>query len=104
VNGTINENLIRKDVVCTGMCFEDATSYPSVTHPNGDSADTSYFLTLEEEQVKADAFKKFHFEHIYRGNSGWYKDIKGTSYSDGHEDHLHSGDFNSNVLQIIKEK
>ena len=92
----------REDVKCTGMCFSDATSYPSVTHPNADSADTSYFSTLDEEQIKVNAFKKFHFEHIYRGKTGWYSDLKQTAYSKGHEDHLHSGDFNSNKIIIIK--
>lgn len=75
----------RKDVLCTGMCFEYATSYPSVTYPNGDSADTAYFSTLNEEQIKVNSFKKFHFENIYRGNGSWYANLKGTSYSSGHE-------------------
>ncbi|MGV0964669.1 hypothetical protein [Empedobacter falsenii] len=86
------------------MCFKDATSYPSVTHPNGDSADTAYFPTLELEQKKVDAFKKFHFEKIYRGSGGWFPKLKGTNPSSGHEDHLHSGEFNSSIIKEKKEQ
>lgn len=83
------------------MCFENATSYPSLTHPNGDSADTAYYSTLELEQKKVNAFKKFHFKNIFRGKGSWYPKLVGTKYSNGHEDHLHSGDFDSSVV-IIK--
>ncbi|GAA3771747.1 hypothetical protein [Flavobacterium ginsengiterrae] len=93
----------REDVLCTGMCFDDATSYPSVTHPNGDCADTAYYSTLSLEQKKVNAFKDFHFEKIYRGSGSWYSSLVGTIYSSGHEDHLHSGEFNLNVVKIIKE-
>lgn len=85
------------------MCFEDVTSYPSVTHPNGDSADTSYYPTLQLEQKKVDAFKFFKFVHIYRGNSSWYSKLKNSGYMAGHEDHLHAGDFDSSSVDIIKE-
>jgi hypothetical protein len=94
----------REDVLCTGMCFADATSYPSVTHPNGDCADTAYYPTLALEQKKVDAFKFFHFEKIYRGNTSWFSNLIGTIFSSGHEDHLHSGEFNTNVVIIIEEK
>lgn len=91
------------NVECSGMCFEDATSYPSLTHPNGDSADTIYFTDFKKEQEKVNAFKKFHFTKIYRGKTGWYPNLKGTIYSAGHEDHLHSGEFDSNAIKIIKK-
>lgn len=93
----------RTDVLCTGMCFEDATSYPSVTHPNGDSADTAYYSTLTVEQKKVNAFKYFNFKNIYRGKTGWYPSLIGTKYSKGHEDHLHAGDFDSSIVKTIKE-
>jgi len=93
----------RADVLCTGMCFEDATSYPSVTHPNGDSADTAYYSALAVEQKKVNAFKHFNFKNIYRGKTGWYPNLIGTKYSKGHEDHLHAGDFDSNIVKTIKE-
>lgn len=93
----------RTDVLCTGMCFEDATSYPSVTHPNGDSADTAYYSTLALEQKKVDALKFFHFKNIYRGKGSWYSSLVGTKYSGGHEDHLHAGDFDLAVVKTVKE-
>ncbi len=85
----------RGDVVCTGMCFGDATSYPSVTHPNGDSVDTAYLSTLANEQLKVDAFRDHYFTNILRGNISWYPQLTNTAYSSGHNDHLHSGDFNN---------
>ncbi len=96
--------LNRKDVQSTGMCFADATSYPSVSHPNGDSVDTTYYKTQDIEQQKVDAFIKFHFTKIYRGNTGWYSKLKGTLYASGHEDHLHAGEFDSSVIVIKNEK
>lgn len=92
---------LKKEVECTGMCFSDATSYPSLSHPNGDSADTEYFTSLIEEQKKVDAFKKFHFVKIYRGDAGWYPSLKNTSYSDGHNNHLHAGEFDNTKIKII---
>lgn len=90
-----------EDVLCTGMCFEDATSYPSVTHPNGDSADTAYFSTIEKEQKKVDAFHFFQFKNIYRGKSNFYANLNNTKYSSGHEDHLHAGDFDMITVKTI---
>jgi len=93
----------RTDVECTGMCFSDSTSYPSLSYPNGDSVDTVYFNTLEEEQKKVDSFLKFNFTHIYRGNASWYAKLKVTSYSKGHEDHLHSGEFDISKIKIVSK-
>ena len=42
-----------KTMICNGMCFEDATSYPSLSHPNGDSADTLYSTNLATEKGKS---------------------------------------------------
>ena len=83
------------------MCFGDATSYPSVTHPNGDSVDTAYLSNLANEQLKVNAFNDNYFANIYRGSSSWYGSLTDTSFSSGHESHLHSGDFdNSKVLTL----
>lgn len=90
-----------EDVLCTGMSFEDATSYPSVTHPNGDSVDTSYFSTIEKEQKKVDAFHFFKFKNIYRGKLFFYSKLKNSIYMDRHEDHLHAGDFDSSIVKTI---
>ena len=95
------EQLGRGDVICTGMCFGDATSYPSVTHPNGDSVDTTYFSTLAEEQTKVNAFRDYYFTNILRGDLSWYPSLVGTRFSSGHNDHLHSGDFDTGKVQVI---
>ena len=104
----------RIDVLCTGMCFADGTSYPSVSHPNGDSVDTAYLSTLKDEQIKVDAFKKFNFKHILRGQGwkmrekkkvttiSWLGKLKNSSYHSGHEDHLHAGDFDLTKVKVIK--
>ena len=82
------------------MCFEDATSYPSLTHPNGDSANTQYSTNLATEQKKVKAFILFHFTRIFRGKGSWYPLLKGTKYATDHETHLHAGDFDTNKITI----
>lgn len=108
------------NIVCTGMCFGDATSYPSVSHPNGDSADTGYLSTLELEQKKVDAFKKFGFTRIYRGQGfkmvknkqnqmekvitiPWLPHLKNSEFMPQHEDHLHAGEFNLDRIKVVKK-
>ena len=83
------------------MCFEDATSYPSVTHPNGDSVDTAYLSNLASEQLKVNAFRDNYFTNIYRGSSSWFGSLLNTSYSGSHEDHLYSGDFDNNNVTTL---
>ncbi|MEN7547057.1 hypothetical protein AAG747_04015 [Rapidithrix thailandica] len=110
--------LDREDVVCTGMCFADATSYPSVTHPNGDSVDTAYLATLAREQLKVDALNDHYFVNIFKGRGyknvrrrvngqmtsvrvttiSWLPSLTGATAIGGHEDHLHAGDFDSDRI------
>lgn len=85
----------------TGMCFGDATSYPSVSHPNGDSVDTIYTTSQAVEQRKVTAFHEYGFAHILRGQSGWYGRLTNSSFARNHETHLHSGDFDDNFLQLL---
>ncbi|MRG98038.1 hypothetical protein [Polyangium spumosum] len=89
----------RGDIVCTGMCFDDATSYPSVTHPNGDSADTLYLTTQADEQLKVNALRDHYFARIRRGSSGWKGGLQHTVYTPFHEDHLHAEDFD--VARVV---
>jgi hypothetical protein len=84
-----------------GMCFGDATSYPSVTHPNGDSVDTDYTSTLAVEQRKVDAFHEYGFTRILRGQNGFYGSLRNSTYARNHEGHLHSGDFDDNFLEPL---
>ena len=79
----------------------NATSYPSVTHPNGDSVDTTYLSTLAIEQTKVNAFRDHYFTNILRGSNSWYPNLVDTAYSNVHNDHLHSGDFDSSLVVVM---
>ncbi len=85
----------------TGMCFGDATSYPSKSHPNGDSVDTSYTANLATEQRKVNAFHEYGFTHILRGRNSFYGSLINSTYMAYHEDHLHAGDFSDDFLQPL---
>lgn len=91
----------RGDVQCTGMCFGDATSYPSVSHPNGDSADTAYLSTQTAEQNKIDAFRDHYFRTILRGCTGWKGSLQNAQYLVGHDDHLHAGEFQVGLVVVL---
>ncbi|MFL0086028.1 hypothetical protein V2754_09320, partial [Tenacibaculum maritimum] len=72
-----------------GACEEDGTCYPSVSHINGQSIDTSY-LNDKDEQKFINAMHKFGFTSQLRGSSK----KKYTNTTDGgklHNNHLHSG-------------
>jgi hypothetical protein len=90
-----------QQMTSTGMCFADATSYPSVSHPNGDSIDTIYTASLAVEQRKVTAFHEFGFTNILRGQGGWYGSLTNSRFARNHESHLHSGDFDDNFLQLL---
>lgn len=85
----------------TGMCFGDATSYPSLAHPNGDSVDTSYLANQGNQQNLLNAFVDWNFTQVIAGvtQSTWLRNAH--SYAADHNDHLHSGDFNSNSIHSI---
>lgn len=85
----------------TGMCFGDATSYPSVSHPNGDSIDTTYASSLAVEQRKVNAFHDYGFAHILRGRTSFYGQLTNSTYHANHETHLHSGDFDDAFLHDL---
>lgn len=85
----------------TGMCFGDATSYPSLAHPNGDSVDTSYLTNRVNQQNLLNAFVDWNFTQVIAGTeqSTWLRNAH--SYAADHNDHLHSGDFNGNSIHTI---
>lgn len=93
--------LDRNDVRCTGMCFADATSYPSVTHPNGDSVDTGYLAAAATEQLKVNAFRDHYYTAIISGTTGWKANLANTTHRTDHNDHLHSGDFDTARVLIL---
>lgn len=112
------------------MCFGDATSYPSVSHPNGDSIDTRYLGTTqtrgldfyplmsnydsEREDVFAEAFRNWGFSEIGAGNED---DGRGGTpianfnhlannvhfRNSAHNNHLHAGNLPDNVAYILNE-
>lgn len=53
------------------------------------------------EQQKVNAFRDHYFTNILRGNKSWYPQLLNTAYSSGHNDHLHSGDFDLNRVQLL---
>lgn len=105
-------------VESTGMCFEDATSFPSISHPNGDSIDLRYFgnhanaatpaelAERAKDVLMADTFRAWFFSQIVCGNHqlAWLNGHV-TGNNAAHNDHLHSGNFdrNGNLVQVINE-
>ena len=87
----------------TGMCFEDATSYPSQEHPNGDSIDTVHRGPLAEKQATVAQFKQWGFTKIISGSAPQFSNDGADAYNGAHNDHLHAGNFDpaNNVTDII---
>lgn len=92
------------NMVSTGMCFEDATSYPSVSHPNGDSIDTEHRNTAQERQATVAQFIGWGFTQVISGNAAQYLNDGAHQHQADHNSHLHSGNFDvpNNVRNIIQ--
>ncbi|MCX8523670.1 DUF4280 domain-containing protein [Chryseobacterium formosus] len=91
-------------VKTTGSCFREGSCFPSQFHVNGESVDTKYFLNLETDQKFINAMMLFHFRERKVGNDSYFKKLQNTSDGgDLHDDHLHSGNFDSSKVKIIKE-
>lgn len=86
----LNYNNVRS----TGMCFRDATSYPSVSHPNGDSIDTIYLETQVKRHAIIDAFREWGFTQIISGTNAIHNGDGADLHNAAHNNHLHSGNFN----------
>ena len=92
------------DIILTGSCFGDATSYPSVSHPNGDSLDLSYISRYSEQvdnqdQTLINAFDSWGFSQIITGSTQtWLQSDRQNRF---HNDHLHVGNFISNLIAEI---
>lgn len=95
VLGQYNNTGIR----CTGMCFGDATSYPSVSHPNGDSVDTGYMQNQDNQIGLLNAFLNWNFTNIWASLTRRTWLVGAHRYDTVHDDHLHSGDFDSNSIE-----
>lgn len=89
------------DVQSTGMCFADATSYPSVSHPNGDSIDTAYLDNRVNQQKLLNAFVGWNFTQVIAGRTqqAWLNNAH--AYAADHNTHLHSGNFDSNSIETL---
>ncbi len=90
------------EVTSTGMCFGDATSYPSLSHPNGDSIDTGYLANQNTNQQKLlDAFIGWNFTEVIAGTAQqrWLNNAH--RYRADHDNHLHSGNFDSNSIEPL---
>ncbi len=77
------------DIVSGGMCEEDGTCFPSISHNNGQSVDTSYLDDDIREQNFINAMNKFGFDGQLRGYAK--KKFDHTTAKSHHNSHLHSG-------------
>jgi len=95
------------DVVSTGSCVEDGTSFPSVKHNNGNAIDTLYQngvagLTngqrLARDQTIVDGMHRYGAQEILRGPNNHYSAALTTATNGGalHKSHLHSGEITLN--------
>jgi len=80
-------------IECTGSSYEDSSCYPSTSHVNGQSIDTTYLNKKTDQQKFIDALWKFGFKLHYIGSSMSYTHGTKDKY---HNDHLHSGSFTPN--------
>lgn len=98
--GHLNYN----DMVTTGMCFEDATSYPSVSHPNGDSIDTAHRNTHAQRVATVAQFIDWGFTQVISGDQPQYLNDGAHQHQADHNNHLHSGNFDAanNITDIIQ--
>lgn len=119
--GVLAETSI-SSIESTGMCFSDATSFPSVTHPNGPSIDTRFIgqsrtrkLTFsqlineydeEAEKSLVKAFVDWGFTDVVVGDHKRFNSLKefAHKYKSDHNNHLHAGLFSSSAVQILNEK
>lgn len=89
------------NVQSTGMCFEDGTSYPSVSHPNGDSIDTVYLETQLKRRAIIAAFKEWEFTQVISGTDAMHNGDGADLHSADHNSHLHSGNFDLTSVEDI---
>ncbi|MFZ3165985.1 MAG: hypothetical protein WA130_00105 [Candidatus Methanoperedens sp.] len=87
------------NVESTGMCFEDATSYPSISHPNGDSIDSRYLETQVKKRAIIASFIDWGFAQVI---SGMADPLDGAHLHNAqHNDHLHAGNFPDAKVKVI---
>lgn len=87
------------NVQSEGMCFADATSYPSKEHPNGDSIDTIHLDTPAERRTIIAACRQWGFRHIISGSAPKFNGDGADAHRADHDTHLHWGNFNELTVQ-----
>lgn len=92
-------------VASTGMCFADATSYPSLSHPNGDSIDTAYLgdtpAQRTRQQTLLDAFVGAGFSQVIAGTAKQAWLTGAHMYNARHNNHLHAGNFSDDFVETL---
>lgn len=89
----------------SGSCFSEGSSFPSQEHCNGRSVDTLYLGIVEQDQKIIDKAIFFHFTEVLKGVNNYCLKLKNAGNGGTlHNSHLHSGNFDSNVIKIISEK
>ena len=92
---------------CNGMCFGDATCYPSISHNNGVSVDTGYLSDNKNRPNNTNqqdilyAFVDWGFTQIIAAENRQNWLLGAQLYNEEHNSHLHAGIFNSNSLETI---
>lgn len=89
----------------TGSCFYEGSSFPSQEHCNGRSVDILYLGVTEQDQKVIDNAKFFHFTEVLKGINSYCEKLKRAGNGGTlHNSHLHSGNFDSSIIKIIKEQ
>ncbi|RKN21942.1 hypothetical protein D7035_12340 [Aquimarina sp. AD1] len=92
-----------KDIKSGGSCYEDGSSYPSLSHNNGYAIDTSYIDNTREQKL-INALKDYGFLVQYKGTKSKFSSLTGATALGGHNDHLHSGGAPKNGTIKFKAK
>lgn len=88
-----------EEYISTGNALGDATSYPSVSHVNGQAFDFIY-STKQKDQAIITAMHEFGFQQILIGKTYNYEN--GIRYNN-HDDHIHCGKFVKEIINIYIE-
>lgn len=88
-------------VLSAGFSYEDGSSYPSSSHVNGNAVDTSYLANLADQNLFVAIMRAYGIRGHGRGNSGWQPNIQNAGFLAGHNDHLHSYQFDNGFIHTI---
>lgn len=87
-----------------GSCFSEGSSFPSQEHCNGRSVDTHYLGIVDQDQKIIDNAIFFHFTEVLKGIDIYCQKLKRAGNGGSlHNSHLHSRNFDSSSIKVIKE-